>query len=74
MTTFLTTIATLLIAFMFLLVFRAIKGPTAIDRIIAINIIGTKTSIILVIVGSIYGRVEMFVDISLTYAMMSFAG
>jgi len=37
-----------------------------------VNVIGTKTTILLVIIGTIYHRVDMFVDISLAYALLNF--
>ncbi|NOS35572.1 MAG: hypothetical protein GQ522_02930 [Deltaproteobacteria bacterium] len=37
-----------------------------------VNVIGTKTTILLVIIGYIYHRVEMFVDIALAYALLNF--
>lgn len=57
---------------MLLTLHRAIHGPTAIDRIMGVNIIGTKTTILLVIIGTIYHRVDMFVDIALAYALLNF--
>jgi len=57
---------------MILALYRGVLGPTAIDRIMGVNIIGTKTAILLVIIGMIYGRVDMFVDIALAYALLSF--
>ncbi len=54
--------------------YRLATGPTAIDRIVSINIIGTKSAVILVIIGSLFGRVEMFVDFALTYALLNFIG
>lgn len=54
--------------------YRVVRGPTAIDRIVAINMIGTKAAILLVIIGSIYHSVEMFVDFALTYALLNFFG
>ncbi|MEM0895488.1 MAG: monovalent cation/H+ antiporter complex subunit F [Verrucomicrobiota bacterium] len=53
---------------------RMITGPTAIDRIMAVNAVGTKTSILLVLMGSIFHRVEMFVDFALAYALLNFIG
>ena len=54
---------------MFLLMLPAlllvIKGPTVIDRIVAANVIGTKTAVLLIIIGTIYGNVGMFVDFAL---------
>jgi multicomponent Na+:H+ antiporter subunit F len=51
---------------------RAIHGPTVIDRIMGVNVIGTKTTVLLVIIGTIYHRVDMFVDIALAYALLNF--
>lgn len=56
------------------ILYRVIKGPTAIDRLVAVNMIGTKAAILLVIIGSLFGRVEMFVDFALTYALLNFFG
>ncbi|MDF1811573.1 MAG: monovalent cation/H+ antiporter complex subunit F [Verrucomicrobiales bacterium] len=53
---------------------RVIKGPTAIDRIVAVNIIGTKTAVLLVVIGQKFGKVEMFVDFALAYALLNFIG
>ncbi|MDB4657565.1 monovalent cation/H+ antiporter complex subunit F [Verrucomicrobiales bacterium] len=49
-------------------------GPTAIDRILGVNVIGTKTAVLLVIIGSIFKQVEMFVDFALAYALLNFIG
>jgi len=57
---------------MLLALHRALHGPTAIDRIMGVNVIGTKTTIVLVIIGTIYHRVDMFVDIALAYALLNF--
>lgn len=54
--------------------YRVIFGPTTIDRIVGINVIGTKTAILLVIIGYLFERVEMFVDFALTYALLNFVG
>ncbi|MEM7145991.1 MAG: monovalent cation/H+ antiporter complex subunit F [Verrucomicrobiota bacterium] len=54
--------------------YRVSTGPTAIDRIVAINVIGTKTAVLLVIIGSIFGQVGMFVDFALAYALLNFIG
>jgi len=51
---------------------RAIKGPTVIDRIMAVNVIGTKTTVLLIVIGLIYERVDMFIDIALAYALLNF--
>jgi len=52
--------------------YRAVFGPTVMDRIISVGAIGTKTTALLLLMGMIYGRVEMFVDIALAYALLNF--
>lgn len=52
--------------------YRGIFGPTVLDRIISISVIGTKTTVILILIGLIYKRVDMFVDIALAYALLNF--
>ncbi len=54
--------------------FRLVVGPTAIDRIVAVNIIGTKTAVLLVIIGALFDNVGMFVDFALAYALLNFIG
>ena len=53
---------------------RVFRGPTAIDRIVAVNIIGTKTAVLLVIIGQKFGDIAMFVDFALAYALLNFVG
>jgi multicomponent Na+:H+ antiporter subunit F len=55
-----------------LALYRGIAGPTVLDRIISISAIGTKTTIILALMGFIYKRGDMFLDISLAYALLNF--
>jgi len=52
---------------------RAILGPTVYDRILAVNMIGTKTVLIIALVGFLGGRPD-FLDIALLYAMINFIG
>ena len=52
--------------------YRAIIGPTVLDRMIGANAIGSKTVVVLILIGFIYERVDMFVDIALAYAMLNF--
>ncbi|MEJ2220836.1 MAG: monovalent cation/H+ antiporter complex subunit F [Desulfobacterales bacterium] len=56
---------------MMLSLYRAIFGPTVLDRLMGVNAIGSKTTVLLILVGLIYGRVEMFVDIALAYALLN---
>ena len=63
----------LYLAFLMLLsLYRAVFGPTVLDRMIGVNAIGSKTTVILIMIGLLYHRVDMFVDIALAYAMLNF--
>jgi multicomponent Na+:H+ antiporter subunit F len=55
----------------FMSLYRAIKGPTAPDRVVAINIIGTKTLILITLISRLYEQ-EFYLDIAVVYALMSF--
>ena len=52
--------------------YRAVAGPTVLDRLIGVNAIGSKTTVLLILIGLAYHRVDMFVDIALAYAMLNF--
>ena len=51
---------------------RAFMGPTVFDRILAATLVGTNGFILLIIVGFIFERIEMFIDIAITYALLNF--
>lgn len=57
---------------MFLSLYRAVRGPTVLDRLIGVNALGSKTTALLILIGLLYQRVDMFVDIALAYAMLNF--
>ena len=57
---------------MVLSLYRAVFGPTVLDRMIGVNAIGSKTTALLVLIGLIYQRVELFIDIALAYACLNF--
>ena len=57
---------------MLLSLYRAVVGPTVLDRLVGVNAIGSKTTTLLILIGLIYHRVDMFVDIALAYAMLNF--
>ena len=54
-----------------IVLFRAIKGPTVYDRILVVYVIGTKTVILIALVGFIYERPH-FLDIAIVYALINF--
>ncbi len=57
-----------------LCLYRGIFGPTVLNRLAGISAIGTKTLVILLLMGFIYDRVDMFMDISMVYAILNFIG
>ncbi len=52
---------------------RAFLGPTVYDRILAVNAFGTKTVLMIAVLGFLAGRPE-FLDIALVYALINFIG
>jgi multicomponent Na+:H+ antiporter subunit F len=67
-------ISSMLIIFAILLsLYRATVGPGVFNRTVAVNVIGTKTIALLVLIGYYTERPEFF-DIALLYAMLNFIG
>ena len=66
--------ATTLALAMILSLYRVVRGPTAVDRLTGLGLIGTKTIALMVLLGVLTQRVDMFVDITLSYALISFIG
>ena len=54
--------------------YRVLRGPTVFDRVLGLNGISTKAIILLVVIGTVYERVDMFVDISTGYALLNLVG
>ena len=50
---------------------RAFRGPTLYDRVMAANMIGTLTVLMVAVLGFMTGRPE-FLDIALVYVLISF--
>jgi len=61
-----------LVLMMIMSLMRAVIGPTIADRILGGNIIGTKTTALLLVIGLLYNNLGMFVDIALAYALLNF--
>ncbi|MCA1928098.1 MAG: cation:proton antiporter [Calditerrivibrio sp.] len=57
----------------FFSLYRVVKGPSFFDRVLAVNLIGTKVVVLLVLVDFLYNRPE-FIDISIAYALINFIG
>ncbi len=63
--------ATVIILAAVLVLYRAIKGPRVCDRVLSVNVIGTKTVILVALIGYIYERPH-FLDIAIVYALINF--
>jgi multicomponent Na+:H+ antiporter subunit F len=59
------------LATMLLALVRAFLGPTVFDRVLAANLFGTKTVLLIAVSGFLSGRPE-WLDLALLYAMMNF--
>ncbi len=62
-----------LIISMGLALIRAILGPSVYDRVLAVNMFGTKTVLLLAVISFFIGR-EDFLDLALAYALINFIG
>ena len=56
---------------MIMAISRAIMGPTTYDRVLAVNMFGTKTVLLISLLGFVMGRPE-FLDIAIVYALINF--
>lgn len=52
---------------------RALLGPTVYDRVLAVNMFGTKTVLTIALIGFFTGRPE-FLDLALAYGLLNFIG
>lgn len=68
-------ITTMILAIAIIIPFyRVATGPTVYDRILGASVIGTKTIVLISLVGYLFERFDMFVDIVLAYALLNFIG
>lgn len=62
-----------ILVIMILALTRAFVGPGVYDRILAVNMFGTKTVLFMALYGFLTGRPE-FLDIALVYSLINFIG
>ncbi len=72
MDTFFTFVAALLVLVLLIPFYRVLMGPTVFDRLLGAAAVGAKIITLVLLFGLIYGRVDMFVDIALGYAVLNF--
>lgn len=63
---------TALVLIVFLMFFRVLKGPTVFDRLNGLGVIGTDTIVILILIGFLEKRVDMYIDIAISYGVLGF--
>ena len=63
--------AALFVTLAIAMLYRAILGPTSQDRVLAVNVLGTNTVVILALLGAALGE-PWFLDIALVYALLNF--
>lgn len=74
MSTFLLVLTVGIALTMSLSLFRLLRGPTLWDRLTGLGLVGTKTIVLLLLIGSLTERQDIFVDITLSYTLVSFVG
>jgi len=63
--------AALFVLLAVLMLYRVIKGPTMQDRVLAVNVLGTNTVVILALLAAALDE-PWFLDIALIYALLNF--
>lgn len=71
MADFFTIVAIIIATNAFICLYRAAMGPTIQDRVLAVNIVGTKTLVVVVLVTFIRGS-HYFLDVAMVYALLLF--
>lgn len=74
MNSFFFFVLTTLIALMLVYLYRVVRGPSIYDRVLGLNGISTKAIVVLLVIGTMFERVDMFVDISTGYALLNLVG
>jgi multicomponent Na+:H+ antiporter subunit F len=64
----------LLVFVLALPLYRVVRGPSVFDRLLGAGVIGTKIVTLILLIGELFGRLDMFIDIALAYAILNFIG
>lgn len=67
------TVSIAILVTMALAIIRALRGPSLYDRVLAVNVFGTKTVLLVSVVAYLFGRPD-FLDLALAYALINFIG
>lgn len=71
MTTVLVITTMAIFATMAMALVRALRGPTIYDRIVSVNVFGTKTVLVIALITYITGHADL-IDVALVYALINF--
>jgi len=64
----------LLVLVLALPLYRVVRGPSVFDRLLGAGVLGTKIVTLILLIGELFGRLDMFIDIALAYAILNFIG
>ncbi|MGI6226331.1 MAG: monovalent cation/H+ antiporter complex subunit F [Peptococcales bacterium] len=56
------------------MMYRVFEGPTIYDRLNGLGVIGADTILLLILIGFIDKRPDMYSDIALSYSILGFIG
>ena len=73
MTHILAAVCVAILVVMILALARSFSAPTVYDRILGVNMFGTKTVLFIAVIGFMTGRPD-FLDIAIVYALINFIG
>lgn len=74
METFVLSLAGFLALVLAMPFYRVLRGPTVFDRLLGAAVAGSKTIVVACLFGTLYGRIDMFIDIALAYGILNFVG
>jgi multicomponent Na+:H+ antiporter subunit F len=67
-------LSVILTVIIFIPLYRVLVGPTLFDRILGAGAIATKTMVLILMIGLVFNRLDMFIDITIAYAILNFIG
>jgi len=67
-------LSVILTVIIFIPLYRVLVGPTLFDRILGAGAIATKTMVLILVIGLVFDRLDMFIDITIAYAILNFIG
>jgi len=74
MNAFFISIALILCVALLIPFYRVYRGPSVFDRLLGAAAVGAKTLTLILLFGLLFDRLDMFIDISMGYAILNFVG